>query len=57
MPNYTVSVVFAEQEFDTPLGAAKDVAHYLSRHSFLPLYDVVDEDTGQKFRIDVDKKL
>ena len=50
---YTVSVVFTDQFFNNPLDAAKDLAGYLKSNSDSVTYDVIDENTNEKFTVDL----
>lgn len=56
MPMYTISVSFTDQNFETPLACAKDFANYLKKGSFDLIYDIKDEDTGDKFTVDLSEE-
>jgi hypothetical protein len=50
---YTVSVTFDTQATNNPLEAAKKVCELLMRDGDTFIYDVQDEDTGEKFMVDL----
>ena len=56
MYSYKVSVVFTDQKFHTPLEAAKYTAEVLKEESNQVIYDVVDEETGEKFTVDLSEE-
>lgn len=53
---YTISVSFTDQNFDTPLDCAKDFANYLKTGSHDLIYDIQDENTGERFTVDLSEE-
>lgn len=53
MPVYKVTLVLHEQS-DSPLSATQAIADYIEQESRHVTYDVEDEDTGEKWWVDLD---
>lgn len=53
MPVYRVTLVLNEVS-DSPLSATQAVADYIAQESNRVTYDVEDEDTGEKWYVDLD---
>lgn len=53
MPVYKVTLVLHEQS-DSPLSATQAIADYISQESNHVTYDVEDEETGEKWYVDLD---
>ena len=54
--HYTISITFTDQQYETPLEAAKEFANTLSEEAFYYVYDVVDEDTKERFTVDLSEE-
>jgi hypothetical protein len=50
---YTVKLEFSSLIADSPLDVAKVVAEMIQQESTDYIYDVEDEDTGEKFTVDL----
>ena len=56
MPTYTISLTFDSQEAANPLEAAKEMRKTILEDNGNYIYDVEDEDTGEKFTVDLDEE-
>jgi hypothetical protein len=54
--SYTISVTLTDQAKVDPLEAAKDMANLLKEEAHTLIYDVVDEETGEKFTVDLSEE-
>lgn len=51
---FTVSVTFTDMVEKNPLGAAKKACEWLKEDASTMIYEVIDEDTDEKFQVDLD---
>lgn len=53
---YTISLVLTDQQYHNPLDAVKDFFNTIKEHGHTLIYDVEDEETGEKFTVDLSEK-
>lgn len=51
--SYTISLTFTDQQFHNPLEAVKDFCKSIKKDGHRFIYDVEDEETGEKFTVDL----
>ena len=55
LKTYTISVTFTDMVADNPLDAAKKACKWLEDKDTM-IYDVIDEDTNDKFTVDLSEE-
>lgn len=55
MKTFTVSLEFNQIQAESPLEAAKEIKHWLRDPFSDYVYDVIDEDTNEKYSVDLDE--
>lgn len=56
MKSYTISVTFTDQQANNPIEAVEDFIKYLKEDADSCIYDVEDEETGEKFTVDMSEE-
>jgi hypothetical protein len=54
--SYTVSLVLTDQQHENPLEAVKEFVKVIKDDAYSLIYDVEDEDTGEKFTVDLSEE-
>lgn len=54
--SYTISLVLTDQQYENPLEAVKDFLNTIKEDGHSLIYDVEDEDTGEKFTVDLSEE-
>lgn len=53
MKTYTISITFTYQQAKNPIEAVENFIEYLKEDANSYIYDVEDEETGEKFTVDM----
>ena len=56
MKSYTISVTFTDQQANNPIEAVENFIKYLKEDADSYIYDVEDEETGEKFTVDMSEE-
>lgn len=51
--SYTIRLEFTDVPSDDPLSVAKTIAKLITTDAFELVYDVIDEETNEKFTVDL----
>ena len=54
--SYTVSLTLTDQQHENPLIAVKEFVKAIIEDGYVLIYDVEDEDTGEKFTVDLSEE-
>ena len=53
MKTYTISITFTDQQANNPIEAVEKFIEYLKEDANSYIYDVEDEESGEKFTVDM----
>lgn len=56
MKTYTISITFTDQQANNPIEAVENFIKYLKEDADSYIYDVEDEETGEKFTVDMSEE-
>ena len=53
MKTYTISITFTDQQAKNPIEAVENFIEYLKEDANMYIYDVEDEESGERFSVDM----